>query len=87
MERIVIVYCGLTFRKSLLDPRDSKVTICLDYLFFLKKDLTCYLFSSILNLNVHKIEDCFDFDFEFCTMALLVMLQLFRVVLKLRGTK
>jgi hypothetical protein len=87
MERIVFVYCGLTFRKSLFDPRGSNVTICLDYLFFLKKDKTCYLFSSILGLNVHKIENWFGFDFEFGTISLLVMLPLLHVVFKLRGTK
>jgi hypothetical protein len=34
MERIVVAYCG----KSLYDLRDSNVTICLDYLSFLKVD-------------------------------------------------
>jgi hypothetical protein len=45
-------------------------------------------------LKVYKNENFFGFDFEFCTISLLVMLgplwreiRLFRVVIRLRGIK
>jgi hypothetical protein len=90
-QKIPIILTSKAFfwlKQGLADLQSRR---CSGYAGFYFKKLPC------VALKVHKNEIFFGFDFEFCTISMLVMfffsgplwgeLRLFRVVLRLRGMK
>jgi hypothetical protein len=45
-----------------------------------------FLYEAAVYLKVHKIENCFGSDFEFCVISLLVMLKYYAFVKNIFGS-